>query len=339
MEFFLHYFFCSRALCSHLRVSEEKSLAKEDITVQVRSGSGTETSPGGIRGGGGLAGHHQAIQPHPFQAKKNFTTFAALNKKVVEPSTPDTSRSSSSSLILQPATAVVAFEEQNKQIVEDLNLGNKPIKVVDGESVDEIESSVDISSSSKKEQEHVEKDQETKSTSPKIFVAVDDDPVTNELKEFVKQRYARRYRSKFSNPRHHRHNKSSNNLIDEVILEEDEDALAAENLEVISEEPSNPVKSILKRNSICTSSSSNSATDSDSNSDENYSNSSSCSESGIELSNKAEDSASTSEEAENSSIADLDNNNKMMMLKRHQQKRKKGVTFSTPEPVKTTSAQ
>ena len=317
-------------------MSEEKSLAKEDITVQVRSGSGTETSPGGIRGGGGLAGHHQAIQPHPFQAKKNFTTFAALNKKVVEPSTPDTSRSSSSSLILQPATAVVAFEEQNKQIVEDLNLGNKPIKVVDGESVDEIESSVDISSSSKKEQEHVEKDQETKSTSPKIFVAVDDDPVTNELKEFVKQRYARRYRSKFSNPRHHRHhNKSSNNLIDEVILEEDEDALAAENLEVISEEPSNPVKSILKRNS--TSSSSNSATDSDSNSDENYSNSSSsCSESGIELSNKAEDSASTSEEAENSSTADLD---KMMMLKRHQQKRKKGVTFSTPEPVKTTSAQ
>ena len=86
-------------------------MAKEDITVQVRSGSGTETSPGGIRGGGGLAGHHQAIQPHPFQAKKNFTTFAALNKKVVEPSTPDTSRSSSSSLILQPATAVVAFEE------------------------------------------------------------------------------------------------------------------------------------------------------------------------------------------------------------------------------------
>ena len=327
-NFFYIIFFSSRALCSHLRVSEEKSLAKEDITVQVRSGSGTETSPGGIRGGGGLAGHHQA--------KKNFTTFAALNKKVVEPSTPDTSRSSSSSLILQPATTVVAFEEQNKQIVEDLNLGNKPIKVVDGESVDEIESSVDISGSSKKEQEHVEKDQETKSTSPKIFVAVDDDPVTNELKEFVKQRYARRYRSKFSNPRHHRHNKSSNNLIDEVILEEDEDALAAENLEVISEEPSNPVKSILKRNSICTSSSSNSATDSDSNSDENYSNSSSCSESGIELSNKAEDSASTSEEAENSSTADLD---KMMMLKRHQQKRKKGVTFSTPEPVKTTSAQ
>ena len=339
LNFFFTLFFSSRALCSHLRVSEEKSLAKEDITVQVRSGSGTETSPGGIRGGGGLAGHHQAIQPHPFQAKKNFTTFAALNKKVVETSTPDTSRSSSSSLILQPATTVVAFEEQNKQIVEDLNLGNKPIKVVDGESVDEIESSVDISSSSKKEQEHVEKDQETKSTSPKIFVAVDDDPVTNELKEFVKQRYARRYRSKFSNPRHHRHNKSSNNLIDEVILEEDEDALAAENLEVISEEPSNPVKSILKRNSICTSSSSNSATDSDSNSDENYSNSSSCSESGIELSNKAEDSASTSEEAENSSTADLDNNNKMMMLKRHQQKRKKGVTFSTPEPVKTTSAQ
>ena len=35
--------------------------------------------------------------------------------------------------------------------------------------------------------------------------------------------------------------------IDDVILEEDEDALAAENLEVVSSEPLMPVKSILKR--------------------------------------------------------------------------------------------
>ena len=169
-NFFLHYFFSSRALCSHLRVSEEKSLAKEDITVQVRSGSGTETSPGGIRGGGGLAGHHQAIQPHPFQAKKNFTTFAALNKKVVEPSTPDTSRSSSSSLILQPAV-----EEQDKQI--DF-LENKPVEV--GENVDVVESSlVDnnkfISSSSSDDQ-----DQESIIT-PKFVVVDDPNDLEDEL--------------------------------------------------------------------------------------------------------------------------------------------------------------
>ena len=291
-------------------MSEEKSLAKEDITVQVRR-SGTETSPGG-----GLD-HHQA--------KKNFTTFAALNKKVVEQSgahTPETStRSSSSSLILQPAV-----EEQDKQF-EDINLENKPIEV--GESfVDEIKS-VDnklISNSS-------EQEQEKSITTPKFV----DDPVTNELKEFVKQRYARRYRSKFSNPRHHHRNKSSNNLIDEVILEEDEDALIAENLEVISEEPSNPVKSILKRNSISTDSDSN-------NSDENYSNSSSCysnksdlsssAESGIELS--SDSNTSEAETEVNKQLTGSDNN-KMMMLKRHQQKRKKGVTFSTPEPVKTSA--
>ena len=294
-------------------MSEEKSLAKEDITVQVRSG--TETSPGRC-----LA-HNQVLhQQPPFQAKKNFTTFAALNKsKVVDQaaettSTTTTRSSSSSSLILlQP----VVVEEQDKQI--DF-LENKPIEV--GENVDVVESSlVDnnkfISSSSSDEQ-----DQESSIITPK-FVVVDDPVTTNELKEFVKQRYARRYRSKF--PRHHR--KSSTNLIDEVILEEDEDALAAENLEVISEEPCNPVKSILKRNSICT----NSSTDSD-NSDENYSNSSCYSnksdlsaESGIELSSK-----------EDSSEAETAADDKMMMLKRHQQKRKKGVTFS-PEPVKTSA--
>ena len=302
---FCTFFSISRALCSHLRVSEEKSLAKEDITVQVRSG--TETSPGSLA-------HNQVLHQPPFQAKKNFTTFAALNKsKVVEQAAETTSTttrsSSSSSLILQPAV-----EEQDKQI--DF-LENKPVEV--GENVDVVESSlVDnnkfISSSSSDEQ-----DQESIIT-PKFVVV--DDPVTNELKEFVKQRYARRYRSKF--PRHHR--KSSTNLIDEVILEEDEDALAAENLEVISEEPCNPVKSILKRNSICT----NSSTDSD-NSDENYSNSScysnksDLSESGIELSSK-----------EDSSEAETAADDKMMMLKRHQQKRKKGVTFS-PEPVKTSA--
>ena len=289
-------------------MSEEKSLAKEDITVQVRSG--TETSPGSLA-------HNQVLHQPPFQAKKNFTTFAALNKsKVVEQAAETTSTttrsSSSSSLILQPAV-----EEQDKQI--DF-LENKPIEV--GENVDVVESSlVDnnkfISSSSSDEQ-----DQESSIITPK-FVVVDDPVTTNELKEFVKQRYARRYRSKF--PRHHR--KSSTNLIDEVILEEDEDALAAENLEVISEEPCNPVKSILKRNSICT----NSSTDSD-NSDENYSNSSCYSnksdlsaESGIELSSK-----------EDSSEAETAADDKMMMLKRHQQKRKKGVTFS-PEPVKTSA--
>ena len=47
----------------------------------------------------------------------------------------------------------------------------------------------------------------------------DDIDINNELKEFVKQRYARRYRSKF--PR-----RKSSNLIDEVILEEDETQLA-----------------------------------------------------------------------------------------------------------------
>ena len=38
-------------------------------------------------------------------------------------------------------------------------------------------------------------------------------------------------------------------LIDEVIVEEDEEALEAENLEVISSTPVFPVKSILKRHS------------------------------------------------------------------------------------------
>ena len=222
-----------------------------------------------------------------------------------------------------------AVEEQDKQQIEDINLGNKPIEVGGESFVDEIESSrvesSRVQSSSEQEQEK----------SPKFVVV--DDPVTNELKEFVKQRYARRYRSKFSNPRHHHRNKSSNNLIDEVILEEDEDALIAENLEVISEEPSNPVKSILKRNSISTDSDSN-------NSDENYSNSSSCysnksdlsssAESGIELS--SDSNTSEAETEVNKQLTGSDNN-KMMMLKRHQQKRKKGVTFSTPEPVKTSA--
>ena len=52
----------------------------------------------------------------------------------------------------------------------------------------------------------------------------DDLDINNELKEFVKQRYARRYRSKF--PR-----RKSSNLIDEVILEEDESELAEAELD------------------------------------------------------------------------------------------------------------
>jgi hypothetical protein len=52
-------------------------------------------------------------------------------------------------------------------------------------------------------------------------------------------------------------------LIDEVIVEEDEDALEAENLEVISSRPVVPVKSILKRPSLTSSSGSSGSDDSE----------------------------------------------------------------------------
>ena len=59
---------------------------------------------------------------------------------------------------------------------------------------------------------------------------------------------------------------STSFLIDEVILEEDEEALEAENLEVISSRPVVPVKSILKRPSLTSPSSSGSSDDSESDS-------------------------------------------------------------------------
>ena len=58
-------------------------------------------------------------------------------------------------------------------------------------------------------------------------------------------------------------NASSSFLIDEVILEEDEEALEAENLEVISSRPAVPVKSILKRPSPTSASSSSDDSESD----------------------------------------------------------------------------
>ena len=86
---------------------------------------------------------------------------------------------------------------------------------------------------------------------------------------------------------------------------------------MISEEPCNPVKSILKRNSICT--------------DSEISDESKSDQESVE-SNKEESEISIGifDEGTHNLI-----NDKMMMLKRHQQKRKKGVTFS-PEPVKPT---
>ena len=65
--------------------------------------------------------------------------------------------------------------------------------------------------------------------------------INNELKEFVKQRYAKRYRSKF----HKR--KTTSTIIDEVIIEENE-----EDIERAESEEYTDLKPILKRNSLCT---------------------------------------------------------------------------------------
>ena len=202
--------------------------------------------------------------------KKNLTTFAALNNKKV----PE------QDLVKQSSSG----PEQPHE--EDVVVPAAADNSVSPETVTETGSAVD------NQKNHL----------------VQPDSVTNELKEFVRQRYARRYRSKF--PRHRK-----SNLLDEVILEEDEDALEAENLEIISEEPCSPVKSILKRNSLCTDS-----------------------EVSDESSNKSDPELEPSSSSIDIPEDVFDQDAKMMMLKRHHQKRKKGVTFS-PEPVKTPSIQ
>ena len=152
----------NETFASHLKISEEKSLAKEDI-VQV---SGLETS---------------SPQESP---KKNLTTFAAL-KNSEQPHNNNNNNKKVENLVVH--------EDQVNSVTENISITN-----------------TSESSSDKSSDEII--------TENKI---VPIDPVTNELKEFVKQRYARRYRSKF--PRR------KTNLIDEVILEEDEDALEGMN--------------------------------------------------------------------------------------------------------------
>jgi hypothetical protein len=135
----------------------------------------------------------------------------------------------------------------------------------------------------------------------------DEVDIHNELKEFVKQRYARRYRSKF--PR-----RKSSNLIDEVILEESETEIA----EAEAEESNSKIPGILK---VPENSPISSAPCSDSD-ESQKTNSQSKSETNIA-------------EAKDSEIQKLEKNvlndaNMNMVLKL---KRKKGVTFS-PEPAK-----
>ena len=155
----------NETFASHLKISEEKSLAKEDI-VQV---SGLETS-----------------SPQELSPKKNLTTFAAL-KNSEQPHTNNNNNKKVENLVVH--------QDQVNSVTENISINT---------------TTTSESSSDKSSDEIV--------TENKI---VPIDPVTNELKEFVKQRYARRYRSKF--PRR------KTNLIDEVILEEDEDALEGMN--------------------------------------------------------------------------------------------------------------
>ena len=132
----------------------------------------------------------------------------------------------------------------------------------------------------------------------------DEVDIHNELKEFVKQRYARRYRSKF--PR-----RKSSNLIDEVILEESETEIA----EAEAEESNNGNKpGILKvpENSPISSAP---CSDSDESQKTNLSQP------------KSETNIAEIKDSEKNVLNDANMN---MVLKL---KRKKGVTFS-PEPAK-----
>lgn len=215
---------------SHLKVSEDKSLPKEDVQV---SGDCPELNT----------------------PEKKLTTFAAL-KKAQNPDQEESLEDGKKS-ILDPVVNVYELNETNNS-----------------EETEETESKVESVNNS-----------EPPETETKAKEAV------NELKELVKQRYARRYRSKF--PR-----RKSSNLIGEIIVEEDEDDLEAEKLELVSEEPTSPVKSILKRNSLLV-------------------------ESGeIDIPTASKDSP-----ADDLEVKPEDTEDTMMMLKR-QQKRKKGVTFS-----------
>jgi hypothetical protein len=132
----------------------------------------------------------------------------------------------------------------------------------------------------------------------------DEVDIHNELKEFVKQRYARRYRSKF--PR-----RKSSNLIDEVILEESETEIA----EAEAEESNSKIPGILK---VPENSPISSAPCSDS--DESQ-------KTNLSQQPKSETNIAEIKDSEKNVLNDANMN---MVLKL---KRKKGVTFS-PEPAK-----
>ena len=307
---------------NHLKVSENKTLSKDDITVV----KGNESESASLA-----------------STKRNLTTFAAIKSTKTN---KDSTTSSSCEENNYSATASIQDKKSAAELTKrgggegdtgdvdnSLILHSGPGFGSQSESDSHVAGGGDekkniaakeSDSNEEKEEDSLNDRREIDSSSSKSKSAASALLLQDELKsrlaeELVKQRLARRYHRKYRKP--------SSIVIDEVILEEDEDALEAENLEVISEDPVTPVKSILKRSSTSSDSSDNNDTSSSPRSSDN------------ENLSPSEESNDSNSDSEKNNSDDKNNGNMLASMSRHKSggnKRKKGVTFSA-NPVATIS--